>query len=85
MKSTYNKIFQVLKSEEGNVYLTEKVDEGAKIIQVLHKRPDCWGNYTLNPVGYVYPITRKGKYRNVKILASGSWENVVEIATMEAL
>lgn len=85
MKSTYNKIFQVLRSEEGNVYLTEKVDEGAKIIQILHKRPDCWGKYTLNPVGYVYPITRKGKYRNVKILASGSWENVVEIATMEAL
>ena len=92
----YRIVYQVVKSEYDWVYLVKKTDQSnAKVLQILRRgytspEPTVpWERRkeekTVYDKGDHIPLSNKGKYRRMKILASGSWDQIVETATFEAI
>jgi hypothetical protein len=92
----YRIIYQIVKSRAGWVYLVRKEDRSnAKVVQVLRRglepSPNSWYRKQPSAENRVYekddiiPLTDKGKYRRMEIIASGHWDDIMEIAVFESL
>ena len=86
----YRVIYQVIKSDHDWVYLVKLVDRtNARVLQVLRQGHDVAPQTVFERNKYkkddLIPLTDKGKYRRMKILASGQWEEVELAAVFEAI